>query len=156
YSADGVGNGLEVVQALERQPYDVVLLDVQMPEMDGLAVARYVCQKWSPDQRPYMIAITANAMRGDREMCLAAGMDDYISKPVRGEELFSAIAKRRSFSDQMQSSPEPAPVIPAEHALPAMSTAPSALPTIDPQALAEVRGMLGENAVQLLAGLIAG
>jgi PAS domain S-box-containing protein len=155
YHADGVGNGLEVIQALERQPYDVVLLDVQMPEMDGLAVARYVCQKWSQDQRPYMIAITANAMQGDREMCLAAGMDDYISKPVRGEELFSAIAKCRSRSGQMQPSLEPAPIIPAEHALPAISTASSALATIDPQALAEVRGRLGENALQLLADLIA-
>ena len=87
YRADIAGNGLEVLEALQRQPYDVVLLDVQMPEMDGLEAARCICQQWQPLERPRLIAMTANAMQGDREICLAAGMDDYISKPVRMEEL---------------------------------------------------------------------
>ncbi|HEY9630477.1 MAG TPA: PAS domain S-box protein [Coleofasciculaceae cyanobacterium] len=87
YRADVAANGLEVLQALHRQPYDVVLMDVQMPEMDGLAASRQICQEWKADLRPYIIAITANAMQGDREECLAAGMHAYISKPIQPEEL---------------------------------------------------------------------
>jgi PAS domain S-box-containing protein len=91
YRAEVAGNGLEVLQALHRQPYDVVLMDVQMPEMDGLAATRQICQEWLPSQRPRIIAMTANAMQGDRETCLNAGMDDYISKPIRVEELVRAL-----------------------------------------------------------------
>ena len=87
YQADVVSNGLEVLEALHCQPYDVVLMDVQMPELDGLAATQRICQEWSPPQRPQIIALTANAMQGDREMCLSAGMDDYISKPIRLQEL---------------------------------------------------------------------
>ena len=90
--ADVAGNGLEVLEALHRQPYDVVLMDVQMPEMDGLTATRHICQKWSPDLRPRIVAMTANAMQGDRESCLQAGMDDYISKPIRIEELTHALS----------------------------------------------------------------
>lgn len=93
YRADIAGNGLEVLEALKRQPYDVVLMDVQMPHMDGLEATRRICQEWSPDARPRIIAMTANAMQGDREKCLAAGMDDYITKPVRREELANALSK---------------------------------------------------------------
>jgi len=85
YSADVAGNGLEVLQALERQPYDVVLMDVQMPEMDGLVAAQEIRKLWP--KGPRIIAITAYALKGDRERCLAAGMDDYISKPIVIEEL---------------------------------------------------------------------
>lgn len=143
YRADVVGNGLEVLEALHRQSYDVVFMDVQMPEMDGLTAARCICQEptfaWglgdagenlnielsgasliethqksnSPtfitrppekvpgqqnpksNKRPRIIAMTANAMQGDREMCLEAGMDDYISKPIRMEELVRALSKCR-------------------------------------------------------------
>ncbi|MEA5452406.1 PAS domain S-box protein [Leptolyngbya sp. CCNP1308] len=93
YRADVAANGLEVLQALHRQPYDVVLMDVQMPEMDGLATSRQICQEWQADLRPYIIAITANAMQGDREECLAAGMDDYVSKPIQPKEL-EAVLRR--------------------------------------------------------------
>ena len=81
YKADVAGNGVEVIEALERQSYDLILMDVQMPEMDGLDATRVIRQRW-PDARLYIIALTANAMRGDREACLAAGMDDYVSKPI--------------------------------------------------------------------------
>ncbi|MCA1646543.1 MAG: response regulator [Chloroflexi bacterium] len=91
YRADVAGNGLEAIAALERQRYDVVLMDVQMPEMDGLEAARMICQRWSRDDRPRLIAVTANAMQGDREQCLEAGMDDYISKPIRVDELVTAL-----------------------------------------------------------------
>jgi len=93
YRADVAGNGLEAIQALERQAYDVILMDVQMPEMDGLEASRQICGRWSAGQRPRIIAMTANAMQGDREMCLAAGMDDYLSKPIRVSELVAALTK---------------------------------------------------------------
>jgi CheY-like chemotaxis protein len=91
YRADLAANGLETIQSVARQRYDVILMDVQMPEMDGLEAARRICARWPRKQRPYIIAMTANAMQGDREMCLAAGMDDYISKPIRIAELAEAL-----------------------------------------------------------------
>ncbi|MDP5337331.1 MAG: PAS domain S-box protein, partial [Nodularia sp. (in: cyanobacteria)] len=93
YRADVAANGLEVLRALQLSPYDVVLMDVQMPEMDGLEASQRICQEYPASSRPYMIAMTANAMQGDREICLAAGMNDYISKPVRLEELALALSK---------------------------------------------------------------
>jgi len=85
YQADLVSNGQEVLDAVSRQSYDVILMDVQMPEMDGLTATRYICQNYS--QRPWIVALTANAMQEDRETCLEAGMDDYISKPIRQADL---------------------------------------------------------------------
>ena len=93
YRADVAGNGLEVLDALERQPYDVILMDVQMPEMDGLEASRQINQRWPRAARPWIIAMTANAMPGDREMCLAAGMDDYLTKPIRVGELVAALSR---------------------------------------------------------------
>ncbi|MEW6737857.1 MAG: response regulator, partial [Acidobacteriota bacterium] len=93
YRADVAANGLEVLVALHRQQYDVVLMDVHMPEMDGLAASQRINEQWHRDERPTIIAMTANAMQGDREECLAAGMDDYICKPVKVEELQSALQK---------------------------------------------------------------
>ena len=87
YQADVVSDGLEALAALQHQTYDVVLMDVQMPEMDGLTATEHICQQWSSEARPKIIALTANAMQGDREKCLAAGMDDYITKPIQVQEL---------------------------------------------------------------------
>jgi PAS domain S-box-containing protein len=91
YRADLAANGLEVLQAVKRQPYDVILMDVQMPEMDGLEATRQLCAQLPAPQRPRIIAMTANAMQGDREMCLEAGMNDYLSKPIRVDELVQAL-----------------------------------------------------------------
>ena len=91
YRADVASNGLEAVESVERQAYDVVLMDVQMPEMDGLEASRRICSRWKPGARPRIVAMTANAMQGDREMCLAAGMDDYLTKPIRVERLVEAL-----------------------------------------------------------------
>jgi CheY-like chemotaxis protein len=93
YRADVASNGIEAVECCARQPYDVVLMDVQMPEMDGLEATRRIVSRWpSPAQRPRIVAMTANAMQGDREECLAAGMDDYVTKPIRVEALVQALA----------------------------------------------------------------
>jgi signal transduction histidine kinase/DNA-binding response OmpR family regulator/tetratricopeptide (TPR) repeat protein len=91
YRADLAGNGIEVIESIERQPYDVVLMDVQMPEMDGLEATRRIVQRWPEGGRPRIVAMTANAMQGDRETCLAAGMDDYLTKPIRVDELVRAL-----------------------------------------------------------------
>jgi len=91
YRADLASNGIEAVESVQRQTYDVVLMDVQMPEMDGLDASRRICAQWGPDQRPRIVAMTANAMQGDRDMCLAAGMDDYVTKPIRVEQLVEAL-----------------------------------------------------------------
>jgi CheY-like chemotaxis protein len=93
YRADTAANGLEAIAALERQAYDVILMDVQMPEMDGLEATRQICARWPKAERPTIIAMTANALQGDREACLAAGMDDYIAKPIRVEELVNALMR---------------------------------------------------------------
>jgi len=91
YRADLASNGIEAVESVERQAYDVVLMDVQMPELDGLEATRRITARWPAGQRPRIVAMTANAMAGDREMCLAAGMDDYITKPIRVEALVGAL-----------------------------------------------------------------
>jgi len=82
YSADLAANGLEVLAALERQDYDLVLMDVMMPELDGLEATRRIVTRWPAERRPRIVALTASAMREDRERCLAAGMDEYLSKPI--------------------------------------------------------------------------
>ncbi len=93
YRADVANNGLEAIETLERRPYDVVLMDVQMPELDGLDATRRICERWSPESRPHIIAMTANALPEDREACFAAGMDDYVAKPIRAEELVAALKR---------------------------------------------------------------
>jgi CheY-like chemotaxis protein len=93
YLPEIAGNGKEAVASLERQPYDVVLMDVQMPEMDGLEATSRIRSQFPQERQPYIIAMTANAMQGDREQCLAAGMDDYVRKPIRVNELAAALKK---------------------------------------------------------------
>ena len=91
YRADLASNGIEAVECVARQPYDVVLMDVQMPELDGLEAARRITARWQAPARPRIVAMTANAMQGDREECLAAGMDDYLTKPIRVDQLVDAL-----------------------------------------------------------------
>ncbi|HEX6714570.1 MAG TPA: ATP-binding protein, partial [Thermoleophilaceae bacterium] len=91
YDADVAANGVEAVEAVERQRYDLVLMDVQMPEMDGLEATRRIIDQTAADERPWIVAMTANAMDGDREKCLDAGMMGYVSKPIRVNELADAL-----------------------------------------------------------------
>jgi GAF domain-containing protein/CheY-like chemotaxis protein/HPt (histidine-containing phosphotransfer) domain-containing protein len=96
YRADVVANGLEAVDAVQRLPYDLVLMDVQMPEMDGVQATQRIVERWADADRPWIIAMTAEVMRGDREGFLAAGMNDYVAKPIRPQELIAAIARTPS------------------------------------------------------------
>lgn len=93
YQADVAANGTEVLQALERQDFDLILMDIQMPEMDGLETSKKIRKKWP--NGPKIIALTAYALEGDRDECLDVGMDDFISKPVRLEELQSKLNQLR-------------------------------------------------------------
>jgi two-component system sensor histidine kinase/response regulator len=93
YQTDLVVSGKEAVEAVERQRYDLLFMDLQMPDMDGLEATRVICSRMSPSERPYIVAMTANAMKEDRELCLSAGMDGYLSKPIRPEEIKAAIER---------------------------------------------------------------
>jgi len=113
YAVDAVNNGLEAIKAMERQLYPVILMDCQMPELDGYKATERIRQmqtsslfRWP--NRPYIIAMTANALAGDREACLASGMDDYVSKPVRIEDLEEALQRSLSSMDT-HNNPNPAP-----------------------------------------------
>ena len=91
YQADLALNGVEALAALERQRYDIVFMDVQMPEMDGYQATAEIRKRWSANQRPRIIAVTGNGFAGDREKCLAAGMDDFLLKPIRIADLVAKL-----------------------------------------------------------------
>jgi CheY-like chemotaxis protein len=96
------------VQAVRERHYDIVLMDVQMPEMDGFEATRLIKESLPPGRAPWIIALTANAMEGDRELCLQAGMDDYLGKPIKHTELAAALARASSAHPH-----SPAPTDPA-------------------------------------------
>ncbi|AKG21064.1 histidine kinase [Calothrix sp. 336/3] len=145
YRADVAGNGLEVLQALQRQPYDLILMDVHMPEMDGLTATERICQEFPENQRPRIIAMTANAMQGDREICIKAGMDDYITKPIRVEELQQALSKCEPLNYQ-QELIEPVENIETEAA--------RVMEVIDESVLQELKDMAGEDYVAFLTEIV--
>jgi signal transduction histidine kinase/CheY-like chemotaxis protein len=89
--ADLAGNGLEALQALDRQPYDVVLMDVHMPELDGLEATRQIRKRWERDRQPFIVAVTAGAAEFDRAECLKAGMDDFVPKPFKPDQLIAVL-----------------------------------------------------------------
>jgi PAS domain S-box-containing protein len=134
YSADVARNGVEAVEAVRSQSYDVVLMDVEMPDMDGLEATRRIHGQRHSGRPPRIIAVTANAMQGDRDECLAAGMDDYLPKPIRLEELDAAL--RRS-----------EPRAAASHAPP-----PHRADVLDARALEQLRAIGGAEFVGELAG----
>lgn len=91
--SDVAANGLEVLDAVRRTRYDIILMDIQMPEMDGLEASRHLVKMLKPEERPVIIAVTAHSMRVHREECFAAGMDDYLSKPVRLDTLKNSLER---------------------------------------------------------------
>lgn len=92
YNADMAGNGLEVLQAVERQVYDVVLMDMHMPVMDGMAAARELCAHWPVGERPRLVALTASVLDEDRRITLEAGMDEFVPKPITLRKLAATLA----------------------------------------------------------------
>ncbi len=128
YRADVVANGLEVLEALERRHYDVVLMDMQMPEMDGLDATRQIRNRWPAGPRPRIIAMTANVLQEDQEACFTAGMDDYLSKPIRVEELVGALRKCHPLTEPV-------------HAVGGSMATPEALNTAAPQLVSPESGL---------------
>ena len=115
YRADIASNGLEAIDALQRQTYDVALMDVQMPEMDGLEATRQI-RRIRLKHRPRIIAMTANAMEQDQKACLAAGMDDYVRKPVTVEDLQAAL-ERSYAAATLATSPEEGSFAPVDRSV---------------------------------------
>jgi PAS domain S-box-containing protein len=153
YRADIAEHGRAALEALQRQPYDVVLMDVQMPEMDGLEATRQIRLELAPDRQPRIIAVTANALRGERAACLAAGMDDYISKPIDLGQLIAALERCTPAAAQLPA--EPAPLAEAESdSTTHLGHMDDELP-LDLGALQQLRGTLGDDAATLLPTLIA-
>ncbi len=138
YRADVVADGREVLEALARQPYDVVLMDVQMPEIDGVMATKLIRARNNEIAQPWIIALTANALQGDRERYLAAGMDDYISKPVRLEDLRGALARSASRDER-----------------PNAATTGSEAQIIDHTAIERLRVALGNDAPAMIADIAA-
>jgi PAS domain S-box-containing protein len=103
YRADLAATGLEVLQALERQKYDIVLMDVHMPEMDGVEATVRIRERWGEARRPWIIALTANALAGDRDRYLGVGMDDYVSKPIKIDALRDALVHFQSTKSSITS-----------------------------------------------------
>jgi signal transduction histidine kinase/DNA-binding response OmpR family regulator len=154
YSANVASNGLEVLTMVEKRHYDVILMDLQMPELDGIEATRRLREAWKgrTTRTPRIAAMTANAMQGDREMCLAAGMDDYISKPVQIDELIEMLRRCKVHSSDG--------ILPLEinegspSRPPTGSGTRAALSVLDAQALGQLR-LLTEGEPGVLAGLIA-
>ena len=150
YRADVAANGLEAIEAVERQTYDVVLMDVQMPELDGFEASREINRRWPGDRRPRIVAMTANAMQGDRELCVAAGMDDYVAKPIRVEELIAALERSPAHRSPAVSG---APAAGAEAAAIDPATFERLVVTTGGPFVAELIDTFAEDARELLAAL---
>lgn len=143
YRADIAANGLEALSALERQPYDLVLMDMQMPEMDGLEATRRIRQRWPDGTGPRIVAMTANATKEDYQACMDAGMDDYLSKPIRVQELTDALSKSKpSTMDDAWVPASPEAALPSKNVIPAEGD-------FDPAALNKLLNLVGGNKADL-------
>lgn len=141
YRADVASNGIEVLQALERYSYDVIFMDVQMPEMDGIETTHSIRTYWKPELQPRIIAMTAHAMQGIKESLVQNGMDDYVSKPVRMEELVKVLEQTHKETD---CSPRDTELTNSDTSLPDESSSP-----IDETAYEEFLSLMGATAPML-------
>jgi PAS domain S-box-containing protein len=150
YRAEIANNGLEALRMLHEKPFDVVLMDVQMPEMDGETATVHIRQDFPPTQQPRVIAMTANALPGDRERYLAAGMDDYLSKPIRIDELV------RILEESQPLGVAPSPSAPENSAVKKVAQAltQSTPGTFDMSILREFSEMMGEDGIELAKELL--
>ena len=146
YRADVASNGLEVLTALERQPYDVILMDMQMPDMDGLEATRHIRVRFPDPQNPWIIAMTANVSPEDHQRCLEAGMNDYLSKPIHVDEFIFALSKRLQ-----PGTIEAAPAQPAQLQPPVIA---SNVTGLDQSALSRLASLVGDDKT-ILAELIS-
>jgi len=157
YRADVAANGVETVEAVNRQPYDVILMDIQMPEMDGAEATRRIRDTLPPERQPCIVALTANALSGDREKYLNIGMNNYISKPIRGNELTLALKACQPLADPIEETVSPPLNTPktsstaSDPASPEPSVSPAEL---NPEALAELRGMIDDVGVDMTQELV--
>jgi signal transduction histidine kinase/CheY-like chemotaxis protein len=140
YRADVAANGYEVVDAVQRQRYDVILMDMQMPEMDGLGATQQIRVSAPKENQPYIIAMTANVMPGDRERCLMAGMNDYVSKPIVVRALIDALWRSRPEGERPQTRLQVEKAPPED--------------TLDQEMLRQLKTMLGKRADVMLRGLV--
>ena len=146
YTADLAGDGIEACKAVDKKPYDLVFMDVQMPLMDGLEATRSIRNNKSlpaKSHQPIIVALTARTMPGDRELCLEAGMDDFLSKPVRSESLHAIIEswgiKVHGLAKETvpPQTPPPAPVLPGAVVSPPVSVKEDELPIVDVERVME-------------------
>jgi CheY-like chemotaxis protein/HPt (histidine-containing phosphotransfer) domain-containing protein len=153
YRADAVANGREAVEALARIPYDLVLMDCQMPEMDGYAATAEIRLREGEARHTPIVAMTAHALEGDRAKCLAAGMDDYVSKPVRPEELAAVL--ERLLADAAAACVEPPAAMPEESSPPVDLKRLHQAMGDDPEELADILGVYLEQMSESLGRLSA-
>jgi CheY-like chemotaxis protein len=153
YQADAAANGLQVLEALRQETYDVVLMDVHMPEMDGLEATQCIREQWPADGRPQIVALTANAMQGDRERYLAAGMDDYLGKPVRREELVEVLSRCRPLARPSQGPCEAVQISDGEPAASRSDAAAGRVPdrpAVDSATLEALQDTVGDVLLELI------
>ncbi len=154
YTPEVVSTGEEVLEALETRDFDVILMDVQMPRMDGVEATRRIRERYPFSHRPYIVALTAHALAGDRERFLAAGMDDYLSKPVRVSDLVKTLreatlalqTRRRAAAESHNMSPKEGNNM--------QSTQHTDAPSLDKTAFAQFYEVWGEEAPQVISELV--
>jgi signal transduction histidine kinase/CheY-like chemotaxis protein len=147
--ADVAVDGIEVLEALRRQTYDLVLMDIQMPRMDGLETTRRIREE-PAGRRPRIVAMTANALLGDREACLAAGMDDYLSKPMRLDDLRGALLRTEKLPDR----PAAAPTVSSGFAGSAEGAGFAASAGLDPAPLEQLRRLEASTGRSILREVV--
>lgn len=163
YQVDTVENGLEVLQALEQQVYSVILMDVQMPVMDGITASQRICEQYLQHQRPYIIALTGNDAQASYHQCLAVGMDDYLTKPInhaallqaleRAAHYWQAIAVQTAATHEGNATPED--TVSSSNGVSGTEQAlENPMPILNPDTLASIREMAGANATEFLADIV--